>query len=78
MMWSIPEAHLHQWLLLFLLRTGSGLSLTPWELLPLPWPLTLTQEGPEQEQWTTYCLREDRAGIKGGTLGPVQPGPQPP
>lgn len=53
----IPEAHLHQWLLLLLLRPDSGLRLTSWERLPVLWPLMLTQEGPEQEQWATYCLR---------------------
>lgn len=51
----IPEPHLHQWLLL-LLRPDCGLSFIPWGLPPLPGPLTLTQKGPEQEQWATYCL----------------------
>lgn len=53
----IPEPHLHQWLLL-LLRPDCGLSFIPWGLPPLPGPLTLTQKGPEQEQWATYCKEE--------------------
>lgn len=62
----IPEPHLHQWLRRLLLRPSSGLSFIPVGLPPLLGPLALTQEGPEQEQWATYCLRGRQGRINGG------------